>query len=84
MELTPIVVFSGGSRISRRGAWTSGGGRGLPRKVSKILYVKTKESGPLGGRAPGTPPSRSANGFVRVFKAVWNINYPFYQLQLHM
>ena len=24
--------------------------------VSKILYVKTKESGPLGGRAPGTPP----------------------------
>ena len=29
--------------------------------VSKILYVETKESGPLGGeRAPGTPP-RSAN-----------------------
>ena len=23
--------------------------------VSKILYVKTKESGPIGGRAPGTP-----------------------------
>ena len=30
--------------------------------VSKILYVEMKESGPLGGRAPGTPPSRSANG----------------------
>ena len=29
--------------------------------VSKILYVKTKESGPLGGRGPGTPPPRSAN-----------------------
>ena len=29
--------------------------------VSKILYVKKKESGPLGGRVPGTPPSRSAN-----------------------
>ena len=28
--------------------------------VSKILYVETKESGPLGGCAPGTPP-RSAN-----------------------
>ena len=28
--------------------------------VSKILYVKTKESGPLGGRARRTPP-RSAN-----------------------
>ena len=24
--------------------------------VSKILYVKTKELGPLGGRAPGAPP----------------------------
>ena len=24
--------------------------------VLKILYAKTKESGPLGGRAPGTPP----------------------------
>ena len=31
-----------------------GGGRGLPRQLlSKILCVKTKESGPLGGRAPG-------------------------------
>ena len=24
--------------------------------VLKILHVKMKESGPLGGRAPGTPP----------------------------
>ena len=24
--------------------------------VSKFLYVKTKELGPLGGRAPGAPP----------------------------
>ena len=31
--------------------------------VSKILHVKTKESGPVGGRAPGAPP-RSANGKV--------------------
>ena len=29
--------------------------------ISKILHVKTKEFGPLGGHAPGTPPSRSAN-----------------------
>ena len=30
--------------------------------VSKILHVKTKESGPVGGgRAPGAPPPRSAN-----------------------
>ena len=28
--------------------------------ISKILYVKTKELGPLGGLAPGAPP-RSAN-----------------------
>ena len=36
--------------------------------VSKMLYVKTKELGPLGGRAPGAPP-RSANaalGKIRV------------------
>ena len=31
------------------------------RYVSKILHVKTKESGPVGGRAPGAPPPRSAN-----------------------
>ena len=29
--------------------------------VSKILFVETKESGPLGERAQGTPP-RSATG----------------------
>ena len=29
--------------------------------VSKMLYVKMKESGPLRGRAPGTPCPRSAN-----------------------
>ena len=31
------------------------GGR-RPRYDSKILYVETKESGPLGGRAPARPP----------------------------
>ena len=31
--------------------------------ISKILNVKTKESGPLGGRAPGICLCRSANGF---------------------
>ena len=55
---------SGGSRISRRGAWTSQGGVD-PRGgyVSKILYVETKESRPSEGCAPGTPP-RSANGLT--------------------
>ena len=33
--------------------------------VSKILYVKTKELGPSGGRAPGAPP-RSANVYVQM------------------
>ena len=41
---------SGGSMISRRGGVDSRGSY-----VSKILYVETKESGPLGGRAPDTP-----------------------------
>ena len=54
------MEFSGESRISHRGGVDSRGGY-----VSKILYVKMKESGPLGGRALGTPP-RSANGiYVR-------------------
>ena len=37
-------------------------GRGMDSRggyVSQILYVKMKESGPLGGRGPGMPP-RSA------------------------
>ena len=29
--------------------------------VSKILHVKTKESGPVGGARAGRPPPRSAN-----------------------
>ena len=37
------------------------GGRGLPRRLHfKKFYVKTKESGPLGGRAPGNCQCRSA------------------------
>ena len=46
--------FSGGCRPRR------GGIDSRVSYVSKILYVKTKESGPLGERAPGTP-SGSAN-----------------------
>ena len=52
---------SGGSRISRRGGIDLVGGvdsRG--GYVLKIFYVETKESEPLGGSAPGTPP-RSPN-----------------------
>ena len=45
------MFASGGSRISRGGGVDSRGGY-----VPKMLYVKTKESGPLGGCAPGTPP----------------------------
>ena len=48
-----LVEYSGGSRISRRGG---GGVASRGGYISQILYVKTKESGPLGGRAPGTPP----------------------------
>ena len=51
-------ILSGGSRISRRGGVDLVGGGVDPRGsyVTKILYVKTKESGPIGERAPGTPP----------------------------
>ena len=56
------IQFIGGSssrrgRRPRRGGVDSQGGY-----VSKILCVETKESGPLRGRASGTPP-RSANAF---------------------
>ena len=43
-----------------RASWGGGGIDSRGGYVSKILYVKTKESGPLGGRALGTP-ARSAN-----------------------
>ena len=46
-----------GGRGPRRGDADSRGGYAL-----EILYVKPKESGPLGGHAPGHVPSRSANG----------------------
>ena len=43
------------------GAWTSWGGVDFRGSyISKILYAKTKESGPLGGRAPGNCQCRSA------------------------
>ena len=52
------TFISGGSRISHRGAVYPRGGY-----ISKILHVKTKESGPIGGCMPGVPP-RSANVYV--------------------
>ena len=60
--LSPSTHNSGGSRISRRGGvdLVGGGVDSQSGYVSKILYVKTKELGPLGGHAPGAPP-KSAN-----------------------
>ena len=54
-----FLHISGGSRISRRrerGPRRGGGMDSRGSYISKMLYVKTKESGPLGGRAAGTPP----------------------------
>ena len=58
LEIPYLVRFSGGSRISRRGGGVdSRGGYFL-----KILYVKTKDSGPLVGgvrrACPLDPPMR--------------------------
>ena len=58
------MACSGGSRISRRGGVDLVRGAVDPRGgyVSKILHVKTKESGPVGGggarraRPPLDPP----------------------------
>ena len=56
-------MFSGGSRISHRGGVDLVRGAVDPRGgyVSKILHVKTKESGPVGGARAGRAPPRSAN-----------------------
>ena len=57
------AVFSGGSRISHRGGVDLIGGAVDLRGgyVSKILHVKMKESGSVGGHTLGAPP-RSTNG----------------------
>ena len=59
--------FSGGG-----GAWTHfGGGFGLQRGHFLVkIYAKMKELGPVGGRAPGTPPPRSAYGFVSKYQDI--------------
>ena len=52
-------MFSGGSRISCRGGVDLVWGAMDPRggHILKILHVKMKESGPVGGaRMPGMPP----------------------------
>ena len=52
-------IFSGGSKNF---PW--GGGVDLRRgHFSPKMYVKMKKMGPVGGRAPGTPP-RSANNII--------------------
>ena len=57
-----MSMSSGGSRISHRGGVDLVWGAIDPRGgyVSKILYVKMKESGPVGGaRPPLDPPMMS-------------------------
>ena len=63
---------SGGSRISRREGGVDLVGGGVDSRgsyVSKILYVKTKELGPLGGRAR---PPRSANEMSPIFPTIFD------------
>ena len=57
-----MAVADPGLPIGGRGGMNSRGSY-----ISKILYVKTKESGPLGGRVPGTTPSRSTNAWALLF-----------------
>ena len=60
---------SGGSRISHRVCTNLVGGGANSRGgyISKNLYVKTKESGPLGGARAGGTPSGSATDLVLSF-----------------
>ena len=67
-------VADPGFPVGGRGPRT--GGRGPPRRyVSKILHVKTKESGSVGGVTRRARPPRSANVndaiFINVSHIVW-------------
>ena len=57
-ELSILVVLSGRSRISHRGGVDLIGGAMDPQGgyISKILHVKMKESGPMGGMCQVHPP----------------------------
>ena len=61
-----VTCASGGSRISRWGGGRGGGvltrwGYQPPMRAFSVkMYAEMKEFGPIGGRAPGTPP-RFAN-----------------------
>ena len=61
-----LITISGGSRISRRGGRQPrrGGANSRGGYVSKIFYVKMKESGPLGGRAPAAPPGSATDHLI--------------------
>ena len=70
------IKVSGGSRISRRGGVDLVGG-GVDSRggyVSKILYVKMKELGPLGGARAGRAPPRSANESSNWFSEISYLN----------
>ena len=73
------IILSGGSRISRRGGVDLVRGAVDPRGgyVSKVLYVKMKESGPVGGGArAGRAPPRSANDSC-LYVTTWDIRNTF-------
>ena len=68
------VGISGGSRISRRGGVDLVGG-GVDSRggyVLKILYVKTKELGPLGGARAGRAPLDPPMGMKGIAKSTNN------------
>ena len=48
--------------------------------VSKILYVETKESGPLGGTCAGHAPSRSASAFHKISLS-WLVSQMEYKMK---
>ena len=59
------TLNSAGSRISLRGRRHRRGGTDSQGSyISKILYVKMKESGPLGGRVPGNCQCRPTTGML--------------------
>ena len=70
-----MIHVSGGSRISRRGGVDLIGGAVDPRGsyVLKILHVKMKESGPMGGACAGRAPLDPPMHVVYLVTANWLI-----------
>ena len=77
-----MLIYSGGSRISRRGGVELIGRPWTPKVATfhKILYVKMKELGPLWGVYARCVPPGSANDIIEIHITYYLPVYCIYKL----